>query len=332
MKVNVVSESNFSVKGHGVHTAFLEHVNSLKKIKNVQVAVNKFGAADVTHVHTVGAFSLAQLLFGHGKKVVSAHVVPASFIGSLVLASLWAPLARLYLKWFYNRADLVLAVSDETKHELEKLGVKSDIEVFYNSIDIEVYKKTARDRQAARRTLGLSKDDWLVVGAGQVQPRKRIDTFVAAAKALPEVRFIWVGGMPFKRAAASYDKMKRLIERAPDNLKFTGVIELEEVRDYYFAADVFLLPSSQETFGLVAIEAAAASLPVILRDIKDYDQTFRGDVEMFSDDKGLVAKLIRLKADEKYYQKLVKSSARLAKKYDSKASAKRLVELYKSLE
>ncbi|HET8690210.1 MAG TPA: glycosyltransferase [Candidatus Saccharimonadales bacterium] len=329
--MNIVSESEFSVKGHGVHTAYLEHVNSLKKLKAVTVRVNKLGPADVTHIHTVGVYSVAHLLLGAGKKVVSAHVVPASFVGSLILAKWWLPLAKIYLRWFYNQADLVLAVSDATKRELLSLGVKKPIEVVYNSIDTSVYKKSARDRRAARKQLGLRPQDWLVVGSGQVQPRKRMDSFVAAAKALPDMKFTWVGGMPFKRAAADYDKMNRLMKQAPDNTKFTGVIDLEEVKDYYFAADVFLLPSSQETFGLVVIEAAASGLPVVVRDIHDYDETFRGYAAMFQDDDHLFRILKRLKTDKKFYSAQAKLSDQLAAKYDSEASAGRLVELYKSL-
>ncbi|HET6622350.1 MAG TPA: glycosyltransferase family 4 protein, partial [Candidatus Saccharimonadales bacterium] len=331
MKVSVVSESEFSVKGHGVHTAYVEHVNSLKALKNVTVQVNKFGSADITHIHTVGVYSLAHLLLGSSKKVISAHVVPASFVGSLIFAKWWLPLAKLYLRWFYNRADLVLAVSDETKRELLRLGVKQPIEVMYNSIDTNVYKKTVRNRLAARTKLSLKDSDWLVVGAGQVQPRKRIDSFVAAAKALPKMKFIWVGGMPFKRVAADYDKMNRLMKKTSSNTNFTGVIELEAVKDYYHAADVFLLPSSQETFGLVVIEAAASGLPVVVRDIHDYDETFRGYAAMFKNDEQLIEVLKKLKNDKEFYASQIEASVKLAFKYDSKAAALRLINLYKSL-
>lgn len=331
MKINIVSESEFSVKGHGVHTAYLEHVNSLRGLADVTVRVNRFGAADITHLHTVGVYSLAHLLFGGGKKVVSAHVVPASFVGSLVLAKWWLPLAGLYLRWFYNRADLVLAVSDETRRELEKLGVSRPIEVMYNSIDTSVYQKTTESRRAAREQLGLGLSDWLVVGSGQVQPRKRIDSFVMAAKKLADMRFIWVGGMPFGRAAASYDKMNRLIKQAPANTSFTGVIDLEKVKDYYHAADVFVLPSSQETFGLVVIEAAASGLPIVVRDIHDYDETFRGYALMFSNDQDLVDLLQRLRSDHDFYETQVGLSNKLAAKYDSRIAARRLLELYQDL-
>ena len=189
MKIAMISESEFSVQGHGVHTAYIELVNAFKKRSDVEVTVNNFGRADVRHIHTVGPYSLAHLLFGRGKKVVSAHVVPESFVGSLVGAQYWLPLARVYLRWFYNRADVVLAVSDETKMGLKSLGVKKPIEVFYNVIDTSRYSTTPDQKDAAREKMGIAHDAWIVTSNGQVQPRKRVDTFVRLAQELPEMTF-----------------------------------------------------------------------------------------------------------------------------------------------
>ncbi|HEX8390151.1 MAG TPA: hypothetical protein VF597_01915, partial [Candidatus Saccharimonadales bacterium] len=112
LKVSVVSESEFSVQGHGVHTAYVELTNALKKLSDVEVVVNQRGPADITHLHTVGIYALRRLLWDKNKKVVSAHILPASLVGSLVGAKVWLPLAKAYLRWFYNKADLVFAVSD----------------------------------------------------------------------------------------------------------------------------------------------------------------------------------------------------------------------------
>src|SRR5689334_20283862 len=89
MKVNVVSESAFTVQGHGVHTAFTETVDALRDYTDWEVAANGRERADVVHIHTVGPYSLARLLWWRGAKVVSAHVTPDSFVGSLVGAKYW---------------------------------------------------------------------------------------------------------------------------------------------------------------------------------------------------------------------------------------------------
>lgn len=330
MKISVVSESEFTVQGHGVHTAYIELTNALKKRDDATVVVNQSGVADVTHLHTVGGYALRRLLFDRGKKVVSAHIVPASLVGSLVGASLWMPLAKVYLRWFYNKADMLFAVSDETKRELVRLGVTKPIEIVYNLIDTSRYLTTAEDKVAARRALGIPADAWVVVGAGQVQPRKRVDDFVKEATGLPEMQFIWVGGMPFGKLAADHGVMQRLITDAPENVTFTGVIDHSDVKRYYQAADVFWLPSEQETFGLVVVEAAAAGLPIVLRDIPDYTETFSEDAILCSPEK-ISGMLQLLRDDAKFYAQAQEHSALIASRFDSVAGADRVMALYKKL-
>lgn len=327
MRIAQISESEMSVKGHGVHTAYLEIANALRRRDDVTLTVNKSRGSDIVHIHTVGPFSLWYLLVARGRKVVSAHIVPASLVGSLVGARYWLWFARIYLRWFYNRADLVLAVSDATREELLRLGVTRPIEIFYNIIDTRQYARTESSRREARQMLGIDEDAWVVVSSGQVQPRKRIDSFVAMAEACPDMQFVWVGGVPFKGAAADYGKMKQLMDHPPANMRFSGVIPLEEVRTYYMASDVFVLPSDQETFGMVVVEAAASGLPVVLRDIHDYDQTFRPDA-LFASEEKFVPILHRLYDDPSYYDAAVASAARIATRYDSVAGAERLVALY----
>lgn len=331
MKLRVVqiSESAFSVKGHGVHTAYLETVNALRKQSDIIVATNSLRPADIRHIHTVGLYSLIQLLLP-GKKVISAHVVPESFVGSLVGTRYWLGLARWYLRWLYNRADAVIAVSDATRQALIALGVKSRIEVLYNMIDTSRYHLADGEREAVRRELGIAADTTVVIGNGQVQPRKRVDSFIKMAQALPDMECIWVGGMPFGAVAAEHHEMQRLIDTAPPNVRFTGVVSLDDVRRYLAAGDIFVMTSEQETFGLAIVEAAAAGLPIVLRDIPDYDATFRPDAVMVAND-DFAAAVKQLTADRTRYRVMQQSAAALAARYDSATISRQLVAIYTAL-
>lgn len=330
LKVNVISESEFTVKGHGVHTAYIELTNALRKRPDIDLSVNIDRDVDITHIHTIGLYAFRRLLFAKSKKVVSAHLVPDSFVGSLVGAKYWLPLARLYLRWYYNKADMVLAVSDETNRQLVDMGVTAPIELFYNVVDTTRYVSTPQKRKTARKKLGIGLDKWVVIGAGQVQPRKRIDSFVKAAQKAPDVTFIWVGGMPFKQLAANSGDMQHLIDTAPKNVIFPGIVALDEMYSYYQAADVFFLPSIQETFGLVVVEAAAAGLPIVLRDIHDYDETFR-PYGVMADEDTFVPAITKLRDDVTYYKSMSANARKLAELYDSTNGAKRMRELYEEL-
>lgn len=336
MRINMVSESEISVRGHGVHTAYLELARALQARSDCEVIVNQFlrpVSADITHIHTIGLPSLMKLLFGSGKKVVSAHVVPASLVGSIAGAHIWLPIARGYMKFFYRRADKVLAVSKTVATILENdLGIKKDkIAVMYNTIDTSQYKTTAADKHAAREKLDISDDDFVVVGNGQIQPRKRFDSFVTIAKSMSETQFIWIGGIPFKSIGADYKKMQHLIDTVPSNLKVTGVIELEDVKSYLQAADVFVLPAEQENHPMAVIEAAAASLPIVLRDIPEYDDTFASDFLRCKSDDGFIKAISDLKTDDSLYSKYKRGAQAIADRFDSKTGADQAVKIYREL-
>lgn len=330
IRLNIISESEFAAKGHGVHTAYLEMVHALRDIPGIEVTVNADAPADIVHLHTFGPYALKQLLQKTGKKVITAHIVPDSWIGSLKFAKVWAPLGAKYLKFYYNRADMILAVSGEVERHLRAIGVHKPISVMHNTIDTGRYAGSGVKKAEFRRKLGIPADNLVVLGAGQIQPRKRFDVFPDLAENMPDVTFIWAGGVPFKHLGDDYEHILKLIKHKPDNLIVTGIVDFEEIANYYAAADVFLLPSVQETFGLVVVEAAASGLPVIVRDITDYDSTFADDV-LRGDDTTFAQVIQKLRTDKAFYEQACRKSARLAKRFDSKASAKQLLALYKNL-
>jgi 1,2-diacylglycerol-3-alpha-glucose alpha-1,2-galactosyltransferase len=330
MRVNVISESAFTVQGHGVHTAFAETVDALRNYTDCDVVTNVNRPADVIHIHTVGPYSLVKLLWGKGVKVVSAHVTPDSFVGSLVGARYWYGLAKVYLRWYYNLADAVLAVSGEVQDELKEMGVRKPVYLVPNTIRTEAFENTPAARDAARRRLGIPDGAFVVIGSGQVQPRKRIDTFVAMAKASPKVRFIWVGGIPFKRLAAESGAMEHVMQDHPGNVLFTGLLPREDVIAYYRAADLFFLPSEQETFGIVIVEAAAAGLPILLRDLAQYQDTFTDGYEKGTDSL-FAATIEQFRTDRAYYSHWQKAAERIADKYDAKAGAANLMRVYEEV-
>lgn len=335
LRVNMVSESDISVQGHGVHTAYVEMASALEKRPDVELIRGEFGSlveCDIVHLHTIGPRVWRKLYQKGPKKVVSAHVVPASLVGSIILANYWLPLARWYMKWFYNRADKVLAVSGMVAKILhDDLRVPEEkIETFYNTIDMQRYHFADGEKAAARERLGIKPDAFVVLGNGQVQPRKRLDVFVEMAKELPDVTLIWVGGIPFKQLGANYAEMHQLMTNTPDNLKVTGVIPHEQVRDYLAAADVFCLPAEQENHPMCVLEAAGASLPIILRDIPEYDDTFMQDAIRCKDGE-FAAAVKKLRDDRASYDRQLERTKAIAERFDSAAAAERLVKLYRQL-
>jgi 1,2-diacylglycerol-3-alpha-glucose alpha-1,2-galactosyltransferase len=282
MRVRVISESQFTVTGHGVHTAFLEHVNYLGSCDEVQLNVNgrPSRTPDLLHVHTVGPYALMLLVSTRAVRIVTAHLLPESLTGSIVGAPCIKQLARRYFPWFYNRADVVIAVSNHVKAALLDLGVRKPIFVLANSVDVSSISKVRASRDAVRRRLGLSREDVLVVSVGQLQPRKGVLEFLRCAARLRNVKFAWIGGPIFGIASSARTGLYRAVNSAPTNFSYTGPISRDNVFEYLGAADIYLSLSMQETFGIAALEAAAAGLPLILSDIPAFHETY-GDAAQF---------------------------------------------------
>lgn len=330
-----MSESDISVQGHGVHTAYDEMATALEARSDVTVIRGGFGErvdCDIYHLHTIGAKTYSRMLQRTIPRVVSVHVVPDSFIGSIMLAKYWLFFARWYMGIYYRRADKLLAVSKMVADTLEnELRVpKEKIEVFYNTVDMQSFAPSKRARQFIREKLEVRESDFVVVGVGQVQPRKRFDIFVRMATELPDTTFVWCGGIPFQWGGADFTEMQNLIKRAPKNLHVTGIISHEEVKAYLSAADAFCLPAEQENHPMAVLEAAGAGLPIILRDIREYDDTFQDDIircsdETFSD----AVNALRQKPSVRDQYK--NAAARIAKRFDSREAAARLVKIYGEL-
>lgn len=326
LTVAVVSESAFTVGDHGVHTAFLEQVRALRALGAI-VVVNQLDAcrrAAITAVHTPGPYARRCLRAAGPRGVAYAHVTPDTLRGSIRLEPLWSPLARAYLGRFYREAARVVAVSSVVLEELRRLGVDPErIVEIPNGIDSARILQEPEGALAEQvRALGRPMKP-LVLGVGQVQPRKGVDVFVQVARELPEYDFVWVGGRPFGLLTQSGPKLRAL----PANVRFAGRVSDAELMAHYDAADIFLLPSRQENFGQVVVEAAAAGLPLVLSDLPVFHETF-GEAATFCKTSGqFVDAVAALAADSHLRARRADRAAPLADRYSARDAAEALLAL-----
>ncbi|TDX15616.1 MULTISPECIES: glycosyltransferase family 4 protein [Petrotoga] len=336
MKINILSIAE-KYPGQGVYSATLDHKYILKKYSDYTIYENKIlGDYDVLHIHTLNIKSFLSLLKNKKKSfcVISAHIVPNSLKGSIKFNKLWLPFFNRYLKYFYNSSDCILAVSDETKNELIKdLRINPNkILVFRNFVIKELFLTKPEEKHIQksylRKKYGYNDDDFIILGAGQIQPRKGITDFVETAKRLKNMKFIWAGGMPFKQFTEGYEEMNRLIKKAPNNVNFTGSIYREKMIDYYSLSDIFFLPSFHETFGLVVIEAAGSGLPLVLRDLPVYKQIFSPNYLSGNSVEDFVEIIKKLNINKELYDEYEKKSYQLFENYSDEKAFIKLKNIY----
>ncbi|MBT5953529.1 glycosyltransferase family 4 protein [bacterium] len=331
MKLNILAEK-FIGTANGVYTAFLQAEENLKKRDDIDLHINSSDKDfDVVHSHTIGLEYILKSFRWKGKLLVSAHVVPDSFIGSLVFSKLWQPLAKIYLKFVYSLSDVIIAVSPVVKEELQRIGVKKRIEVLCNSVNRKKFKQDDELRAQFRKKLNLKEDAFVAVCVGQIQPRKGVAVFIETAKKCPDITFLWVGGRPYGRLTADYDRLTEVVDSAPDNVVFTGVVDFEDMPGYYAASDVYFFPSLQENFAYATIEASSVKLPLLLRDNPEYVPTLFTHYLKALEVVDFAKELNKLSSDSACLQKWQNESDVLASKYAIEAYMTQLIALYRSV-
>lgn len=328
ISLNIMAE-DFIGKANGVYTAFIEAIDALKKIPEIDLTINGQGTDyDVIHSHTIGFKYIWRSFFCKKKMIVSAHVVPDSFIGSLIFSKLWQPLAKMYLKFVYSRARMVIAVSPVVKTELEKIGLKTEINVLCNSVDRNKFKQDTNLRKQFREKYNISQNAFVASCVGQIQPRKGVVDFIEAAKMTPDVIFLWVGGRPYGKLTEDYEHMTQVCDNAPGNVIFTDAIEFEEMPAAYAASDVYFMPSYQENFAFATIEASSVKLPLVMRDNIEYPSSLLTHYLKAQNAEGFAELIQKLKNDKGFFATWQKESDILASKYEINSYMKQLLQHY----
>jgi D-inositol-3-phosphate glycosyltransferase len=164
-------------------------------------------------------------------------------------------------------SDAILASCEVEARQLHELydADPSRIEIVAPGVDHAFF--APGDRRQARRALGFDENAPLLLFVGRIQPLKGLDVAVRALAALADerVHLVAVGGPSGPHGDAEVARVHALVKAlgVDDRVRFVPPQRHELLSTYYRAADVCLVPSRSESFGLVALEAAACGTPVV---------------------------------------------------------------------
>ncbi|MGJ5675417.1 MAG: glycosyltransferase family 4 protein [Nostochopsis sp.] len=177
-------------------------------------------------------------------------------------------------KLVLETAERIVATSPQEKEHMRSLvSTKGNIDIIPCGTDIERFG--CIHRQAARVQLGLNPEDKVVMYVGRFDYRKGIETLV---RAVGQSRFrgeknlkliIGGGSRPGQSDGIERERIEGIVAELgmSDFTIFTGRLSQDILPTYYAAADVCVVPSHYEPFGLVAIEAMACYTPVVASDV-----------------------------------------------------------------
>ena len=226
---------------------------------------------DLVHAHTPKGGLLgmaAAYLSGVRRRVYTVHGLP------LETAKGW----KRRLLWLAERAScslasVVLVVSPSLKRRLieERLCPPGKMRVLGNGtacgVDVQCFRADdafRAQRTAMREQLGIEADAVVVGYAGRITPDKGVDTLVNAflrlAHYVPQARLLVVGPLDEARQQVSDHFLQQL--QTDKRICFVDVF-VEDLRPYYAAMDMVVLPSHREGFGMTLLEAAALELPTV---------------------------------------------------------------------
>jgi len=225
----------------------------------VAVELARYEQFDVVHAHDWMTYPAGIVVATVCRKPLIVHVHSTEFDRS----------GENVNQMIYNieregmeRADKVIAVSYYTRNIIiSRYGISGDkVEVVHNGVE----RNGNGNGNWALADTGIGKDEKIVLFLGRITMQKGPEYFLGAAKKVLEVmdnvKFVMAG---------SGDMMHRAVEMAAGmgighKVLFTGFLHGEDVQKIYKMADLFVMPSVSEPFGLVPLEALENDVPVII--------------------------------------------------------------------
>jgi alpha-1,3-mannosyltransferase len=276
---------------------------------------------DVIHVHGLGFFSdlipLLRLIKGRSKIFLSTH-------GGIFHTKYATFLKRIYFKtvarFTLKFTDKIIAHSLEDKKLFSQICNTDKISLVHYGINWGKLKRIKR-----------KSDGKTLIYVGRLSKNKRLDRMIHVLfylkKKIPDIKLLLVG--------SDWGEKKKLVNLAKssnvlENIKFVGPVPHEKIGDYLSKADIFLLSSEYEGFGISVIEAMASGLPVVVNNIPTMREIVEnrktGYIVNFENYKKVAKIIYRLLRGN---SKIGENARRATKKYDWERTVNILLKIYK---
>lgn len=285
-------------------------------LASTMVDVIKNNDLDLLHVHYAiphasAAYMAKQILKKEGKEIPVITTLHGTDITLVGRDKTYAPVVTFSI----NESDAITAVSQNLKDETFKhFDIKKEIEVIVNFVDVSRFSRKPID---AFKKVIAPNGERVLMHASNFRKIKRVQDvvkiFANVNKEIPS-KLLFVGDGPERSTAEDLARELGVC----DDVRFVG--KQEQMEDILAIADLFLLTSEYESFGLAALEAMAAGVPVIstnaggLGEISIEGETgFMGNV---GDVATMSSKAIELLRDDETLNTFKANAAQHAKQFD----------------
>ena len=292
------------------------------------VDITKNQKLDVLHVHyaiphAAAAYMAKKILEQenyHIPVITTLHGTDITLVGR---DKTYAPVVTFSI----NQSDAITAVSHNLKEETFKFyHIEKDIEVIHNFVDVHRFAKKPID---AFKKVIAPEGEKILLHASNFRKLKRVDDVIKVFARVNEVipsKLLLVGDGPERPMA---EELVRQLELC-DDVRFVG--KQQDMEDIFAVADLFLLPSEYESFGLSALEAMAGGAPVICTNAGGLPEIVipgeNGYMSNVGDVEDMARNAISILKDHATYEHFRTGALRQAGKFDIKNIVPQYEDLY----
>jgi len=274
--------------------------------------------------HASAAYMAKQILMKQGIKIPVVTTLHGTDITLVGRDKTYSPVVTFSM----NESDVVTAVSQNLKDETYRnFKMEKDIEVIYNFVDVKRFNRKPID--AFKKVISPNNEK-ILLHASNFRKVKRVDdvvkVFVKVNEKIPS-KLLFVGDGPERTA------IERLCREygAHNDIRFLG--RQEQMEDILAISDLFLLTSEYESFGLAALEAMAAEVPVISTNAGGLPEInvngYSGFLSPVGDIDDMANNALTILSEESSLKQFKMNALQQAKKFDINNIVPEYEELYK---
>jgi len=188
------------------------------------------------------------------------HTDFPQYIRILTEDSFLESMAWRYMHWFYGQLDTVFVNSEEYRQSWIKRGFdRAKLKILPRGLDTELFHPARREPTFFEK-FGARNGEVRLLYVGRISREKDLDLLAAAYRRLRDE------GLPVQLFVVGHGPYCEAFAKSLPEAFFTGYLTGSELATAYASADVFVFPSTTDTFGNVILEAQACGLPVVVSD------------------------------------------------------------------
>jgi glycosyltransferase involved in cell wall biosynthesis len=265
---------------------------------------------------------------------VHRHRIPCVLTCHTVMDSLFSIFLQRPMGLALRRADRLIAVSQASARFCCLLGCpEKRITIVPNGVDLSCFNGNL-DAFVMREELNIG-DEPLVVTASRLIKRKNpnllISAFAKVLKVVPDAKLVIAG------SGREQDNLSRQIKglNIANSVFMVGGLAREQVAQLMAAADVFVLPSKIESFGLALLEASAAGVPVVCSNAGGVPEVFQDGFNALlyppGDDIAMAKAIIRLIQDRELAKTISANAVVTSRRFTWEIAAERTLRVYEEV-